>query len=114
MRILPVILAIATLTACASDGRSGRQIAADIGAALAGERQPERMAANAEASCRAIGLHEASEKWTDCMIEMMAAEKRSEGGGRAETQTQDGNEGLSFMCKDAISRGDSGGTFIFC
>ena len=42
------------------------------------EQQRERMAANAEASCRAIGLDQANEKWTDCMIEMMAAEKRSD------------------------------------
>ena len=34
-----------------------------------------RDAARAEASCRAIGLDPSSEKWTDCMIEMMAAER---------------------------------------
>ncbi len=80
-----------------------------------------RAAARAEEACRAIGLDPSSEKWTDCMIEMMAAERaatrtvvhrnRAAGGGTATTQ---GKQGLSFMCKDAISRGDSGGTFIFC
>ena len=28
--------------------------------------------------------------------------------------TQGDMRGALFMCKDAISRGDSGGTFIFC
>ena len=67
-----------------------------------------RRAVRAEASCRAIGLDPSSEKWVDCMIRMMAAEKQgaaASGGGK---------QGLSFMCKNAISRGDSGGTFIFC
>ncbi len=56
------------------------------------------------------------------MIEMMAAERaatrtvvhrsRATGGGGA--VPQGGNQGNSFMCKDAISRGDSGAVFIFC
>ncbi len=74
-----------------------------------------RAAARAEASCRAIGLDPSSEKWVDCMILMMAAEKQGAAarGGGSRT-TQGGKQGLSFMCKNAISRGDSGGTFIFC
>ena len=27
---------------------------------------------------------------------------------------QNNNRGLSFMCRDAIGRGDSGGVFVFC
>ncbi len=73
-----------------------------------------RRAANAEASCRAIGLDPSSEKWVDCMIEMMAAETSRTAGVSGSRTTQGGKQGLSFMCKDAISRGDSGGTFIFC
>lgn len=34
-------------------------------------------AARARKSCEAIGLNETDPKWSDCMIEMMAAEKRS-------------------------------------
>ncbi len=97
-----------------------------LGLALAGcgviPDRETRAAARAEAACRAIGLDPSSEKWMDCMIEMMAAEmaatrtvvhrSRATGGGGA--VPQGGNQGNSFMCKDAISRGDSGGTFIFC
>lgn len=39
------------------------------------EAEAARAAARAEAACRAIGLDPSSEKWTDCMIEMMAAER---------------------------------------
>lgn len=77
----------------------------------------ERAATKAEASCRAIGLHEADEKWTDCMIEMMAAEKRAAATRRAAAQAREDaaqSQGMSFMCKDAVARGDSGGTFVFC
>jgi hypothetical protein len=89
-------------------------LAGCVSSAERDERQRQRMAANAEASCRAIGLDKASERWTDCMIEMMAAENRSERARRAAAEAQGGDRGLSFMCKDAISRGDTGGTFIFC
>lgn len=34
--------------------------------------------------------------------------------GQVTSTTQGGKQGRSFMCKDAISRGDSGSTFIFC
>ena len=39
-----------------------------------------RRAVRAEASCRAIGLDPSGEKWTDCMIKMMAGDKASEAG----------------------------------
>ena len=81
---------------------------AGCGLILDREARDARDAARAEASCRAIGLDPSSEKWVDCMIVMMAAKKQgaaASGGGK---------RGLSFMCKDAISRGDSGGTSIFC
>ena len=77
------------------------------------EAMNARRAANAEASCRAIGLDPSSEKWVNCMILMMAAEIRgaaASGGGKQGS----GKQGMSFMCKDAISRGDRGGTLTFC
>ncbi len=104
-------------------------VAVCLGLALAGcaiagdaERDRERLVAKAEVWCRSIGLDQSSEKWTDCMISMVAAERRSEDARRAAAPTrvraaqptQGGKQGMSFMCKDAISRGDRGGTFIFC
>lgn len=72
------------------------------------EAAAKRAAARAETLCRAAGLNPSSEKWTDCILQMMAAER-----GRAVT-VQDDRRGMSFMCKDAISRSDSGAVFIFC
>ncbi len=93
-------------------------VAVCLGLALAGcgviPDRETRAAARAEEACRAIGLDPSSEKWTDCMIEMMAAETSRTAGVSGSRTTQGGKQGLSFMCKDAISRGDSGGTFIFC
>ncbi len=97
---------------------------AGCGLILDREAIDARDAAKAEASCRAIGLDPSSEKWVDCMILMMAAEKQGAAARAAAAATRaaarraaasdGGKQGLSFMCKDAISRGDSGGTFIFC
>ena len=39
-----------------------------------------RRAVRAEASCRAIGLDPSGEKWTDCMIKMMAGDKAGTAG----------------------------------
>ena len=44
------------------------------------EATEARRAVRAEASCRAIGLDPSGEKWTDCMIKMMAGDKASEAG----------------------------------
>ncbi len=89
-----------------------------LGLALAGcgliPDRETRAAAKAEAACRAIGLDPSSEKWTDCMIELMAAETSRTAGVSGSRTTQGGKQGLSFMCKDAISRGDSGSNFVFC
>ena len=86
---------------------------AGCGLILDRDARDARRAANAEASCRAIGLDPSSEKWVNCMILMMAAETRgaaASGGGKQGS----GKQGMSFMCKDAISRGDRGGTFLTC
>ena len=72
-------------------------------------------AARAEASCRAIGLDEKSEKWSDCLIEMLAAEKRSHDAAISKSpKSEQGQQKLSFMCKDAIQRGDAGAISLFC
>ena len=39
-----------------------------------------KRAVRAEASCRAIGLDPSGEKWQDCMINMLAADKASTAG----------------------------------
>jgi hypothetical protein len=38
---------------------------------------PQVVAKKAEAACRSIGLEPSSQRWTDCMIEMTAAEKQA-------------------------------------
>ena len=82
------------------------------------EAEAARAAARAGTYCRAIGLDPSSEKWTDCMILMMAAEKQGAAARAAGSRTTQGGkrgkQGLSLLCKDAISRGDSGGVFISC
>lgn len=72
------------------------------------EAAAKRAAARAETSCRALGLTPESEKWQECLIQMMAAER-----SRAVT-THDNARGMSFMCKDATARGDSGAIRTFC
>ena len=44
------------------------------------EATEARRAVRAEVSCRAIGLDPSGEKWQDCMINMMAADKASTAG----------------------------------
>ena len=79
-------------------------------------------AARADASCRAIGLTETSPSWSDCMIEMMAAEKRRHDAAISRNHSRStglspvpsNDQGKAFLCKDAIMRGDQGAIFIFC
>lgn len=43
------------------------------------------------------------------------AAMRARASARSHTPTvQDGERGLSFMCKDALSRGDQGAVFVHC
>ncbi len=91
-----------------------------LGLALAGcaaERIEARKAAD-DAKCREFGFEPRTEAYGFCRLQLeqiRAIEWASVQTRRSAAQpTQSGKQGLSFMCKDAISRGDSGGTFIFC
>ena len=71
------------------------------------------------AKCRHLGLQTGTEAYAACVMQSehtravaRAAEMQAEAARQATTPKR--RQGLSFMCKDAILRGDSGGTFIFC
>ena len=71
--------------------------------------------------CRELGFKPDTDAYGNCrlQLEQIRATRQAAAAQRAaaatwEQPTQGGDQGLSLLCKDAISRGDSGGTFIFC
>ncbi len=76
------------------------------------------------AKCREFGFEPRTEAYGNCRLQLeqiRAIERASMRTRRSAAQpTQGGKQGalfmtdLPFMCKDAISRGDSGAVFIFC
>ena len=79
--------------------------------------RPAREAAD-DVKCRQFGFKAGTEAYGNCRLkleqiratEAAAAQTRQ---GAAEP-AQGGKPSMSFLCKDAISRGDSGGTFVHC
>ncbi len=77
-----------------------------------------------DAKCREFGFEPRTEAYGNCRLQLeqiRAIERASVQPRRSAAQpTQGGKQGalfmtdLPFMCKDAISRGDSGAVFIFC
>lgn len=56
----------------------------------------------------------ATERATDATKRAADATEQANRKRRAEPSTLGGGQGMSLLCKDAISRGDRGGTFTFC
>lgn len=87
----------------------------------------KRQDARDDARCHKFGFKPETDGYANCRLkleEIRAAERLA---ARTRLRTapptllqplgpppQYGNQGLSFMCKDAIARGDSGGVSIFC
>ncbi len=71
-----------------------------------------------DTKCRKFGFELGTEAYGNCRLQLeqiRAIERAGTQTRRSAAQpTQSGEQGLSLLCKDAISRGDSGGTFIFC
>lgn len=69
-----------------------------------------------DAKCREFGFKPKTEAYGNCrlQLEQIRATERASRNRQAAPSTRGGGQGMSFMCKDAISRGDRGGTFTFC
>lgn len=100
--------------AAASEGSAGGMIYDTM---HPGEREAARKAKD-DAKCRDFGFEPKTEGYAYCRLKLeeLRAKKQSTGQvrSRAGTVAGAGGQRNSFMCKDAISRGDSGGVFIFC
>lgn len=81
------------------------------------DREKARQAAD-EAKCRELGFKAGTEAYGNCrlQLEQIRATKAAAAATQAASARagQDGEQGLSLLCKDAISRRDSGGTFVNC
>jgi hypothetical protein len=69
------------------------------------EARRARHAAEDDAKCLSVGFKAGTEGYGNCRLQITQI--------RATNQSASGG-GMSFLCKDAISRGDSGGTFVHC
>ncbi len=82
------------------------------------QAREEAQGAADDAKCREFGFEPRTEAYGNCrlQLEQIRAIERASVQTRwsAAQPTQGGKQGLSLLCKDAISRGDSGGTFVFC
>ena len=88
-----------------------------------GARQAYRERAD-DAKCREFGFEPRTEAYGNCRLQLeqiRAIERASVQTRRSAAQPTQGDmtgalfmTDLPFMCKDAISRGDSGAVFIFC
>jgi hypothetical protein len=78
------------------------------------DRQKATEAAD-DTKCRDLGFKPGTEPYGNCRLQV--AQIRATNRAAAATQSAasgPSNAGLSFMCKDAIARGDSGATQTFC
>jgi len=66
-----------------------------------------------DAKCQQYGFKPATEAYGNCRLQLdqIRATKQA-----AASKSHEPNEkkGLSLLCKDSISRGDEGGTFVHC
>ena len=91
-----------------------------------GEREKAREAAD-DAKCREFGFKPGTDGYANCRLQLDTARSTANAVAAAADQAQSnaqsqlqplpslGNQGaLSFMCKDALARGDKGAAFISC
>ena len=70
-----------------------------------------------DAKCRELGFEPGTEAYGNCRLQLEqihAIERAAQKSRRTAQPIQGNSQGMSFMCKDAISRGDSSATFIYC
>ncbi len=81
---------------------------------------PEQRAARAaadEVKCRELGFKPGTDGYGNCRLkldEIRAIKNAADQNAAAVRQAGDNKEGMSLLCKDAIGRGDRGGTFVHC
>ncbi len=105
MRILATICLALALTGCAEDmewfpaggGVYGRSVEA-----------------RDDAKCREFGFQPRIEAYGNCRLQLEQIRAIERAGVQTRRSAAQPTQGLSFMCKDAISRGDSGAMSIFC
>ena len=134
MRTIALLCLGLTLTGCGQRypggfvGGEGSLIGRIEDAQRPGERQAAQKAAD-DAKCREFGFKPGTEAYGNCRLQIeqtRVTKAATDAADRASTQARQRNEGgiapaplsgdkgLSLLCKDAISRGDSGGTFVHC
>ncbi len=61
-------------------------------------------------TCQSIGFKPQSSKYANCVLDL----EKSYLQGKSKKQGSNSSGGMSFLCKDAISRGDSGAINVHC
>ena len=61
-------------------------------------------------TCESIGFKPQSSEHANCVLDL----EKSYLQGKANKQSSGSSSGMSFLCKDAISRGDSGAINVHC
>lgn len=121
-------LALLALCGCSSTAQDGTPIATDgtltghlRELSAPGSTYKLRQRVDDE-KCREFGFKPGTEGYGNCrlQIEQIRATQQAALGARASVRSNtiptahDGERGLSFMCKDALSRGDQGAVFVHC
>lgn len=80
-----------------------------------GSTHKSREAAD-DSKCRGYGFRPGTEAYGNCRLQLdQVRTTRAAVNREAASRTQQqGKEGLSMLCKDAILRRDGGGTFVHC
>ena len=132
MRTIATVCLVLALAGCAPDWETDGTLTgfvkevANPGSTYKARQAAEkaRQAAN-DAKCRELGFKPDTDAYGNCRLQLeqiratkqaaAASERAAAAAWEQPTQSDDlGLSGLSLLCKSAISRGDSGGTFVFC
>ena len=61
-------------------------------------------------TCKSIGFKPQSKDYANCVLDL----EKSYLEGKSSKHTGSSSGGMSFLCKDAVSRGDSGAINVHC
>lgn len=114
-----LVLVAAVLAGCSSaDGTpviyDGSLVGVARELAEPGATYKAREAAD-DAKCKRYGFQPGTDGYGNCRLQLdqIRASSRASGSTQQASRSS-GGQNLSLLCKDAISRGDSGGTFVHC
>ena len=116
MRLALALATVLALGACkTSDGTpiivDGSLTGIIREAANPGATHRERQATD-DAKCRELHFKPGTEAYGNCRLQL--EHMRTIRAAAAARTSGPGEEGLSLLCKDALTRRDSGGTFVHC